>query len=117
TLLASRQQRRRGLAMLDGRYHSRAITTPLEARRALAYMLLNARRHAWQRRRRLPSPTIDPASSGIHSNGWVGHRPRTPPLDPPPPLAPPRTWLLAVGWRRHGLFTRRRFRGSSNTPP
>jgi hypothetical protein len=41
----------------------------LEARRDLVYALLNARRHASQRRRRLPSPTIDLASSGIHFDG------------------------------------------------
>jgi REP-associated tyrosine transposase len=101
--LANRVFRRAG-HVLDGRYHSRSITTPLDARRALAYVLLNARRHAWQRRRRLPSPAIDPASSGIHFDGWVVRRPRTQSRDPPPPLAPPRTWLLAVGWRRHGLI-------------
>ena len=39
---------RRG-AVLDGRYHHRALGTPREVRAALAYVLLNARKHAGQR--------------------------------------------------------------------
>ena len=39
---------RRG-AVLDGRYHHRALGTPREVRAALAYVILNARKHAGQR--------------------------------------------------------------------
>ena len=39
---------RRG-AVLDGRYHHRALGTPREVRAALRYVLLNARKHAAQR--------------------------------------------------------------------
>jgi len=36
--------------VLDGRYHHRMLGTPREVRRALAYVLLNARRHLAKRR-------------------------------------------------------------------
>jgi REP element-mobilizing transposase RayT len=39
---------RRG-AVLDGRYHHRALATPREVRAALVYVLLNARKHSAQR--------------------------------------------------------------------
>ncbi len=60
---------RRG-AVLDGRYHHRALGTPREVRAALAYVLLNVRKHAQQR---APTPRdsglgVDPASSGR----WYG---------------------------------------------
>src|SRR5262245_25822335 len=35
--------------VLDGRYHHRVLRTPREVRRALAYVLLNARRHLAKR--------------------------------------------------------------------
>ena len=89
---------RRGRVLAD-RYHSRALKTPREVRNALAYVLLNARRHAGLRAPRVGK--VDPASSGRWFDGW-----RTPPpeaLDPPA-VARPRTWLARLGWRRHGLI-------------
>jgi REP element-mobilizing transposase RayT len=47
----------RGGKVLDGRYHLRALRTPLEVHRALRYVLLNHRHHAAQRRR--PKHLID----------------------------------------------------------
>jgi hypothetical protein len=42
-----------------------------------------------------------PASSGRWFTGWI--RRIHPVLGPGPlPVAAPRTWLLAIGWRRHG---------------
>jgi REP element-mobilizing transposase RayT len=93
---------RRG-PVLDGRFHSRVLRTPREVRRALAYVLLNARRHL-AKRRAAPAAAarLDPASSGRWFDGWR----RKVAVDEPPALrevARPRTWLLRVGWRRHGL--------------
>jgi REP element-mobilizing transposase RayT len=88
-------------AVLDGRYHHRALATPREVRAALAYVLLNARKHAGQRdpaSARI-APCIDPASSGRWFEGW-SERP-TPPVDDPA-VARPQTWLLSTGWRLHG---------------
>jgi hypothetical protein len=93
--------------VLDGRYHVRPLSTPLEVRRALRYVLLNHRHHAAPRRaqgqvahrvRTLP----DPASSGRWFDGWSIAT--EPPLTELPEVAPARTWLLRIGWRRHGLI-------------
>jgi REP element-mobilizing transposase RayT len=86
---------RRG-SVLDGRYHHRALGTPREVRAALAYVLLNSRKHA-----RSPGIGIDPASSGRWFEGWSEALP--PPADRPA-VAGARTWLLRAGWRRHGLI-------------
>jgi hypothetical protein len=64
--------------------------------------LLNARRHLAKAGRPLPrTACIDPASSGRWFGGW---RTAAPPVRDPPAVAPPRTWLLSIGWRRQGLI-------------
>jgi len=92
--------------VLDGRYHHRLLRTPREVRRALAYVLLNARRHLAKRGQvsRATRAHLDGASSARWFDGWrpaaasrfgeAGGRPE---------VARPHTWLLRVGWRRHGL--------------
>jgi hypothetical protein len=90
--------------VLDGRYHLRLLTSPKEVRKALAYVLLNARKHWAQRRGTAPPVRIDEASSGRWFRGWKrGARAPTIP-DELQEVAPPRTWLLTQGWRRHGLI-------------
>ena len=88
--------------VLDGRYHHRALGTPREVRAALAYVLLNSRKHAGERARAAAaSARLDPASSGRWFEGWA----RAPePALVPPAVARARTWLLRTGWRRHGLI-------------
>jgi len=89
------------------RYHGRILRTPLEVRRALVYVLQNSRSHQARSGQadRLPPDAADPYSSGPWFDGW-----RTMPCNRPtdgrgPPLtAPAHTWLLRVGWRRHGLL-------------
>ncbi|MDJ0864707.1 MAG: transposase [Myxococcota bacterium] len=92
---------RRG-QVLDGRYHLHLLKTPREVRNALAYVLLNARKHWRERRGKVPSVRLDEASSGRWFSGW---RRRVP--GPRPPglreVALPRSWLLRSGWRRYGL--------------
>jgi hypothetical protein len=91
--------------VMDGRYHCRALRTPLEVRRALCYVLLNHRHHSAQRRGKQPSVSelLDPASSGRWFDGWS--------IATAPPdrgevceVASARTWLLRTGWRRHRLI-------------
>jgi REP element-mobilizing transposase RayT len=105
----NRIARRKG-PVLDDRYHHRLLPTPKEAHTALRYVLLNARRHA---RKAGTTPTsgarLDPASSARWFDGWkrgalaTRHDPRARSLERPP-VARARTWLLSVGWRRHGLL-------------
>ena len=54
----------RGAEGLKERYHH-VKRTPTEVRRALAYVLLNIRKHHQQRRRRIPPVVLDGASSGL----------------------------------------------------
>lgn len=94
---------RRG-AVLRDRSNVRMLHSPREVRRALAYVLLNARRHAAQRGIALDrvAARVDPASSGRWFDGWKG-RPVVE-TSGGPAVARPRSWLLAVGWRRAGLI-------------
>jgi REP element-mobilizing transposase RayT len=88
--------------VLFGRYHLRVLKTPREARNALAYVLLNARKH-WRQRNGNPPPVVlDLASSGAWFDGWKRPPPRLEPLGSPP-VAPARYWLLREGWRTRGL--------------
>ncbi len=93
---------RRSGQVLYGRYHLRVLRTPREVRNALAYVLLNARKH-WKERHGVAPPLgLDEASSGRWFDGWKRRIP-APPLRDPPEVAAAHTWLLVAGWRRHGL--------------
>jgi hypothetical protein len=93
---------RRAGQVLGDRSHVQVLRTPREVRSAIAYVLLNARRHLAKAGRPLPrTGRIDPASSGRWFRGWFGGSGGT---TDPPAVAQPRTWLLAAGWRRLGLI-------------
>jgi REP element-mobilizing transposase RayT len=92
---------RRGRVFVD-RYHLRVLTKPLQVRRALAYVLLNQRRHAAQTGDILPASWVDPCSSAMEFDGWK-ERPMAA-REGPPTVVPAESWLLRVGWRRHGLI-------------
>jgi putative transposase len=81
------------------RYHSRALKTPREVRNGIVYVLMNRHKHVSK------AVALDPCSSASLFDGWKL----------PPALAPPRetiertieaptTWLLRLGWKRHGLI-------------
>lgn len=84
-------------AVFPDRHHARELKTPLEVRNALVYVLQNAKKHGDVAR-----DAFDAYSSAAWFDGWT--------VDPPallairPPVAAPRTWLLRVGWLRHGLI-------------
>jgi REP element-mobilizing transposase RayT len=86
--------------VLADRYHLRVLKTPREVRNALRYVLLNARHHA---ARLMRGALLDPASSARWFGGWTLLASGS---DVPNrgPVARAQTWLLAVGWRRHGLI-------------
>jgi REP element-mobilizing transposase RayT len=80
------------------RYHCRELATPREVRNALGYVLLNARKHGRE------VAALDPRSSARWFDGWRDHTPVVDIAADPPPVVAPRTWLLGLGWRRHGLL-------------
>ncbi len=101
--------------VLEERYHLRVLETPREVRGAIRYVLLNAARHARRAGRAL---RIDPASSGRWFDGWSRGkvaRERAPATRRP--VARPRTWLLRVGWRRHGLLDPAEVPGGARASP
>lgn len=104
--------RRRGRVFAD-RFHVRSLKTPLEVRRALAYVLNNYRRHADARGPFLPLSFRDPCSSAAWFDGWDPEWIHPPPdrralHDQLPQLEPgivsARSFLLRRAWRRHGLL-------------
>ncbi|MBM3976682.1 MAG: hypothetical protein FJ299_06795 [Planctomycetes bacterium] len=106
---------RRGQVFPD-RYHVRELRSPTEVRRALAYVLHNARRHGAFGR------GIDPFSSGPWFDGFAGRDLRNSGVASAPAhvrsrpalveimahwprvTCRPRCWLLRVGWQRSGLI-------------
>ena len=89
--------------VLTERYHQRVVRSPREVRNVLVYVILNARKHAAALGREVLRgvTSVDPASSGRWFAGWARALPQAP---DEPAVAAPRTWLLRVGWRRHGLI-------------
>ena len=87
---------RKGSVFAD-RYHDKVLRTPREVRNALAYVLNNARRHGLRL-----AQGLDFFASRWWFDGWrEGVRARGVPVVRP--VAAGKTWLLNVGWRRHGL--------------
>jgi REP element-mobilizing transposase RayT len=74
------------------RYHTHVLSTPTEVRHALIYVLQNAKHHGQR------YVGVDPFSSGW----WFEHWRDFEPIENPPPIAPPQTWLLRTGWQRAG---------------
>ncbi len=108
--------RRRGRVFAD-RYHARIITSPLQARRELAYVLNNWRKHGEDRRAVARGWKIDPFSTGWGFLGWREHEQAQwawskPPTYEPIPVYGPRSWLLREGWKRHGLIGMREVPGA-----
>jgi REP element-mobilizing transposase RayT len=89
---------RKGAVFAD-RYHARALRTPTEVRRALVYVLGNARKHLAAVGQRPRADWLDPYSSAAWFNGWTSCGP---PLFGPAPVALPATWLLSEGYVRAG---------------
>jgi len=99
--------------VLADRYHMRRLRTPKAVRNALRYGLLHARRHMAKRARaalRAMNDLLDPASSAWWFDGWKRGKTSVPSARASAagrehaPGARARTWLLTVGWRRHGLL-------------
>jgi hypothetical protein len=86
---------RRGSLWVD-RWHSTVLGSPRQVRNALVYVLQNRAKH-------VPSangPSPDPLSSAAGFDGFVSASPSV----RAGPAVAPQTWLLSIGWRRHGLI-------------
>jgi len=85
---------RRGKVWGD-RFHARRLASPREVRNALVYVLNNFRKHI------AGTQGLDPCSSAAWFGGWRGLKPGQ---VGPSPVAVARTWLMRVGWWRHGAI-------------
>ena len=81
------------------RWHGTALSSPRQVRNALVYVLQNRNKHSLGQRGEL-----DPLSSAQWFNGFAQPLPRSFRGALPQANAPPQTWLLNIGWRRHGLI-------------
>jgi REP element-mobilizing transposase RayT len=91
-----------GRVFID-RYHATQIHHPRQARNALAYVLNNWRKHREDRAAFQQRPRIDRYSSAVWFANWAeldGGLFAWPKGYEPLPVARPRTWLLATGWKR-----------------
>jgi putative transposase len=87
-------------AILAERYHVHVLTSKREVRRALVYVLQNYKKHPDRHLRLFDG--VDVASSAR----WFADWDRPPARTGPPPVSPPRTWLLRLGWQDLGLLSR-----------
>ena len=99
---------RRGAVFAD-RYHDRVLTSPREVRNVLVYVLgsvlANGKKHAAEGRMVAVPQAIDVFTSAPWFDGFrepvtvrgLEAIPRT--------VTAAHTWLLTIGWRRHGLLS------------
>ena len=94
----------RGTVFAD-RYHDRILKTPREVRNALIYVLANGRKHAAEGREVSVPQAIDTFTSAPWFDGFresITVRGIETMLRP---VTEARTWMLTIGWRRHGLLS------------
>jgi len=101
--------RRRGTVFPD-RYHAEIITSPRQARYALAYVMQNWRKHKEDRVAPMSTWTIDWFSSAVMFPGWVEYGEqaflwRGPETYDPLVVYQPKTWLLREGWKKAGSIS------------
>ena len=101
---------RRGRVFED-RYHSVAVTSPRQARRAMNYVLNNFRRHQLDDGMETRFWEVDYFSNGPTFDGWREGMVDLPHGYRPLPVARARTWLLRVGWRKAGSISQRAMPG------
>jgi len=95
--------------VFEERYHAVPLGSPRQVRRALAYVLLQERRHAAGRHRALTT-SLDRCSSAPGFDGFKNVAPRAGPWSET--VVEAGTWLLTTGWRRHGTIDPREVPGA-----
>ncbi|HEU4612214.1 MAG TPA: hypothetical protein VFS15_09055, partial [Kofleriaceae bacterium] len=108
-LLREHRELRRHGAVFPDRFHQEIISTPKQARHALAYVLNNWRKHREDRWDFSAGWNVDPYSTGSHFDGWKEREDtvllwRLRETYQPMVVYLARTWLLREGWRKHGLI-------------
>jgi REP element-mobilizing transposase RayT len=104
-LRLNRALRRRG-KLFATRFHARELRTTRDVRNVLRYVLQNRKHH--DKRTHFYREWIGPCSSAPWFDGWAarirgaGWKLRLVATAAPTQRA--QTWLLSVGWRRHGLM-------------
>ena len=91
------------------RYHAVELSSARQVRNALAYVLLQERRHAAQRQAAMTSQR-DACSSAPLFDGFTSGKPRAGPWSET--VAEAETWVLRVGWRRYGAIDLREVPGA-----
>jgi len=95
---------RRGKVFAD-RYHDRILRTPRQVRNAIRYVLQNARKHAAEGRMLAVPQAIDTYTSAPWFDGFretITVRGLEVVIRP---VTSARTWMLTLGWRKHGLLS------------
>jgi len=100
----NRLWRRRGTVFAD-RYHDRILKTPREVRNALRYVLANGKKHAAEGREVHVPAAIDTFTSAPWFDGFRETVTVRGLEAIPRPVTDSRTWMLTLGWRRHGLLS------------
>ncbi len=95
---------RSGTVFAD-RYHDRILKTPREVRNALIYVLANGKKHAAEGRSVQVPQAIDTFTSAPWFDGFRETVTVRGIESIPRPVADARTWMLTIGWRRHGLLS------------
>ena len=84
-------------SVLAGRYHLRVLETQREVRNAIAYVLLNVRKHFPKIHGQAPPVKLDAASSGRWFDGWRADAHRDDEDRDLREVAPARLWLMTKG--------------------
>ncbi len=95
----------RGGRVFADRYHDRVLKTPREVKNCLIYVLSNGKKHQRDGRHVHVAAPVDTFTSGPWFDGWK-ETIRFAGLEAHiRPISDAKTWLLSVGWRRHGLIS------------
>ena len=100
----NRLWQRNGRVFAD-RYHDRILKTPREVRNAIRYVLGNGKKHAAEGREVAVPAAIDTFTSAPWFDGFRETVTGRGIEAMPRPVTDANTWMLTIGWRRHGLLS------------
>ncbi|HEX5051622.1 MAG TPA: hypothetical protein VFZ65_07620 [Planctomycetota bacterium] len=95
----------RGGSVFADRYHDRILKTPREVRNAIVYVLANGKKHAAEGREVSVPRAIDTFSSAPWFDGFRETVTVRGLEGIVRPVTDAHTWMLTIGWRKHGLLS------------